>query len=65
MYSNSESKLLEIILTSEEIAYSQPENCKLNVKLNNSESRINILEVQLSEIINISKMVYETSDNNR
>ena len=49
----------------EELAYSCVETyCNLNVKLNNSDSRINIFEVQLIELIRGSKIVYETSDNN-
>ena len=63
-YINIESELLEAQNEIKELAYSHAENCKLNVKLNNSESKINVLEVQLSEILTVSKTVYETSDNN-
>ena len=48
-YSNIESELIEarndIKLTAEELNYSHDENCKLDVKLNNSDSRIKVLEV--------------------
>jgi chromosome segregation ATPase len=50
--------------TAEELTYSRSENSKINVKLENSKSRKKVLEVQLSELIAISKMVEDPSNNN-
>jgi hypothetical protein len=54
----------EARITAEELAYSRAEVSKLKVKLENSKCSNNILETQLSEVIALSKMVDEPSNNN-